>query len=127
MHNTSVTLLINATLTAGIAMLWVMFVLRFIYNYRFTGSAVEVVLFHAIPVYRIPVANIKWCRKASWRELGLGGLTLRLGNRLVSRCVLIEKRTGWLRHIVITPSDPDGFTRLVNGARRSRGGDRHDQ
>jgi hypothetical protein len=58
MHNTSVTFLIIATLTAGIAMLWVMFVLRFTYNYRFTGSAVEVVLFHAIPVYRIPVANI---------------------------------------------------------------------
>ena len=84
-----------------------------IYSYRIENGAIEIILFHVAPIYRIPILDIVAIRKASWSELGVGGRTLRLGNRVVGQCVLLEKRGGWLRRIVITPADADNFIARV--------------
>ena len=87
--------------------------LRFVYEYRVKNRAVEIVLFHLLLVYRVPVRDIDLIKKISWREASAGGGILRLGNRLTTQCVLIHKRRGWVRRIVITPEDPDGFVGRV--------------
>jgi hypothetical protein len=98
----------------GLFVLVVMvFGLRFLYDYRVHNHAIEVVLFHLLPVYRIPIANIESIQKASWSELGIGGSTLRLGNRVFGQGVLIRSRSGWFRRVVISPEDADRFISRV--------------
>jgi hypothetical protein len=97
--------------------------LRLLYGYRVRNHAVEVVLFHVLPVYRVPVDNIELIRKVlfkealfgfwSLRELVSAFSTLRLGNRIFGPWVLIQKRNGWIRRILITPNDADAFIREV--------------
>ncbi len=93
--------------------------LCFIYGYRVANGAVEIVLFHALSVYRVPVADIERIEKVSWRKPGIGGTTLRLGNRLARECVLIGKRRGLIRRIVITPDGADEFISQVDANRQA--------
>jgi hypothetical protein len=89
------------------------FGLRFVYDYRVTGGAVEIVLFRTLPVWRIPFLDIESVRIASWKELNLLGFTtLRLGNRFTSRYVVIKKR-GWFRAVAITPADAEKFASQI--------------
>ena len=106
----------------ALVLLVVIYSLRFLYGYRLANCAVEIILFRALPVYRIPVRDIELIQKASWRKLGIGGTTLRLGNRLARECVLIQKRTGLIRRIVITPDDADRFISQVNASRQGHPG-----
>ncbi|MDQ0473381.1 hypothetical protein [Labrys wisconsinensis] len=85
--------------------------LRFIYGYRIRAENIEIVLFNRLPVYRIPIASIDTISKASWRQMGIGGLTLRLGNRIARHGLLIRRKNGWLRCVIITPDDNDAFIR----------------
>jgi hypothetical protein len=112
--------LIIAVLGAALVLWAVVYGLRFLYGYRVENNAVEIVLLHVLPVYRVPIDEIELIKKASWSELGLGGSTLRLGNRLAGQCVLIQKRDGWFRRIVITPDDADGFIRQVAASQQGR-------
>jgi|SRR5882757_3046830 hypothetical protein len=102
-----------AALGALVVLMAMVFALRFLYGYRVHNHAIEVVLFHLLPVYRIPIEDIESIQKASWRELGIGGATLRLGNRVFGQGVLIQRRSGWFRRVVISPEDPDSFISLV--------------
>ncbi len=102
-----------AVLGAALVAVAAIYGLRFVYGYRVANHAVEIVLFHTLPVYRVPVDDIKLIQKVPRSELGAGGSSLRLGNRLAVQCVLIEKRGGRFPRIVITPNDPDGFVNQV--------------
>jgi hypothetical protein len=105
-------------LGACLVLVAVVFGLRLLYGYRVRDQAIEVVLFHVLPVYRLPLEDIEQIRKASWSELGVGGRTLRLGNRFARQSVLIQRRSGWIRRIVITPDDPDRFiSEVATGGR----------
>lgn len=110
--------LLIALLGAALILVSVIYGLRFVYSYRVENRAVEIMMFHTLPVYRVPVDDIDLIQKASWGELGIGGATLRLGNRLGGQCVLIRKRTGRFRRIVVTPDDADGFVSQVTTAKR---------
>jgi hypothetical protein len=105
--------LLIAVLGAAVVLFAVVWGLRFVYGYRVENHAVEIVLFHALPVYRVPVDDIELIQKVSWSELGAGGSILRLGNRLAGQCVLIQRRGGRFQRIVITPDDADGFISQV--------------
>ncbi len=105
-----------AVLGAALVLFAVIYGLRFVFGYRVANHAVEIVLFHALPVYRLPVDNIELIQKVSWRELGAGGSILRLGNRFARQCVLIQRRGGRFRRIVVTPDDADGFIGQVTAA-----------
>jgi len=108
--------LLEVLIVAFVAVLtlcWTVFGLRVIYGYRVRNRAIEITLFHVLPVYRLPIDNIEQIQKASWYELGIGGCTLRLGNRITGQGVLIKKRKGWFRRVVISPNDPDKFISQV--------------
>lgn len=105
--------LVIAALGAALIFVAVAFGLQFLYGYRVKNRAIEVVLVHALPIYRLPIENIESIRKVSWKELGVGGTALRLGNRFTGECVLIQTRNGWFRRIVITPNDVDEFINQV--------------
>jgi len=60
--------LLLAALGAVLVLLLVVFGLRFLYGYRIHNQAIEVMLFHAIPVYRVPIRDIDHIGKASWGE-----------------------------------------------------------
>lgn len=102
-----------ATLGAILVLGAVVFGLRFLYGYRIENGAIEFVLFQIVPIYHLPVDHIESIRKASWNELGIDFRTIRLGNLLARECVLIQKRRGWFRRLVITPGDADGFVEQV--------------
>lgn len=106
-------------LGAAIVFCAMVYALRFVYDYRVKYHFLEIVLFRALPIYRISVDNIDSIQKASWLRLGLGGLTFRLGNRVFGTCVLIHKRNGIFRRIVITPENADKFVSDVIAAQRT--------
>lgn len=92
----------------------VIYMLRFVYGYRLKNGTIQVTLFHVLPLYWIRVDDIETIRKASsWRELGIADTTLRMGNRLFGDAVLIGKRKGLVRRVVITPPDANAFISQV--------------
>lgn len=111
----------NLNLTASIlgaatVFCTMVYALRFVYDYRVKNHSIEFMLFRALPVYRIPVDNIDSIQKTSWLRLGIGGMTLRFGNRVFGTCVLVHRRSGLFRRIVITPKDADKFVNDVIAA-----------
>lgn len=90
-----------------------LFLVRAVVGYRVGRDAIEFLLFHVLPIYRVPFTKIKIIRKASWPEVLLRLPTiLFLTNWIFVRSfVMIEKRSGFSRRIVITPPDPNKFLR----------------
>jgi hypothetical protein len=89
-------------------------ILGLLYGYRVSGRAIEITLFHVLPVYRLPIDNVESIGKTTSGELGIDWSVLRLSNHLTTEGVLIKKRKGWFRRIVITPSDADEFIKKVS-------------
>ena len=108
-----------AAVGAVLVFVAVLYGLRFLYGYRVQSGAIEIVLFQALPIYRLPVEQIEVIRKVSWNKTGSA---IRLGNRLTRECVLIQKREGWFRRIVITPSDADEFISQVVASQQQPSG-----
>jgi hypothetical protein len=103
-----------AIIGAGLALFVASFALRLIYDCRITNGAIEIVLFHALPVYRIGFANIENVQILSWTQPRLGFTMLRFGNRFARRYVFITKRGGWFRHVAISPADPELFVSQIS-------------
>lgn len=90
------------------------FGLRLIYDYRLTGDSLEILLFRVFPVYRVPFKEIESVYMTSWNQAKLGFSTLRLGNRFARRFVVIRRKSGSLRVLVITPDRPEEFVNRVS-------------
>lgn len=88
--------------------------LRLLYSYRLTPDSLEILLFRALPVYRLPFKEIESAYTASWSEAKLGFSALRLGNRFARRYVVIKKKGGLLRVLVITPVKADEFAKQIS-------------
>ena len=91
---------------------------RYVLNYKVRETGVDVLVLGVIPVKRIPFKNVAEIREVSWREtcrLNEDSLfTLRIGNRLFGRGVLIRQKRWILRKIILmTPDKPDEFVREV--------------
>ncbi|MBX3712823.1 MAG: hypothetical protein KF800_12745 [Lysobacter sp.] len=89
------------------------FCLRFLYDFRIDDEGVVLLVLRTFRVVEFRFDEIKAVRAVKWYETGIGGTTLRLGNRLVATCVLMEMRNGIFRRIVITPPDPVAFAARV--------------
>jgi hypothetical protein len=63
--------LLIAVLGAAVVLFAVVWGLRFVYGYRVENHAVEIVLFHALPVYRVPVDEIELIQRYRGASLGL--------------------------------------------------------
>ena len=94
------------------------FGLRYFISYKITSRAIEVLLCNVIPLKCIRFADIKNVEIVTFKDLlpllsVRSILTLRFGNRIFGKGVLITKKTGLFRLSVLTPADPDEFARHV--------------
>ncbi len=87
------------------------YVLPQIYNYALTSARFEVRLFNRVPIYTIAlhdITRVAPCRFAIG-NLAATFTTLRFGNRIFGRAIVIERRNSFPRYLVVTPDDPDGL------------------
>jgi hypothetical protein len=109
MMNWPVILLVFIGLTvisAGLAQ----YGLRLLYNYRISDDCVQVVLFNLVPLRRVPFSNIAEIKKVTRGEVSWNPFSVELwGNRLFGQVVLIRKKRGLVRAMLITPDNADSF------------------
>ncbi len=89
-------------------------VLRWMIEYRRDPDAVRVVVFRRFPIVTIPYHAIVEVRRVSSDEVlvprsGVMLAAIRVGNRWTREAVLIVRRKGLRRGVVITPERPDEF------------------
>jgi hypothetical protein len=101
------------------------YLLRFLYSYAITQRYVEARLIGLIPFYRVRLRDIQDAKVIPFKDAYRFKLreiftVFRCGNRLWGKgVVLIEKRGGVVRLILITPDDPREF--VANILRKKSG------
>ncbi|MBF0330143.1 MAG: hypothetical protein HQL10_13395 [Nitrospirae bacterium] len=91
---------------------------RYVYNYKIGKTGIEIALFGKIPLKRIPFDNISEIKKTSYKETFFTKstemfLALRFGNRIWGEIVLVRQRKGFIKIVLITPDNADGFIQEV--------------
>ncbi len=104
--------------TATIALLQTC--LRYVYNYDIKGDCVRVVLFRLVPLMTIRISDIREIKESPPIELWKPTPALKFGNRLWGACVLIHKKRGLIRRVVITPDNAYEFVEQVKRIERER-------
>lgn len=89
--------------------------LRLLYGYRVRDGDLEILAANLLPVWRIRRVTIEELEIRHWLDINL--FALRLGNRLTRRCVVVDRKAGVFRQIVITPPDPEDFVRCYQASR----------
>jgi hypothetical protein len=84
------------------------------YDYDLDERGIRVFVLRRFPVWRIPFDTIEGIRLLAWHETWLWAVALRLGNRIRRETVLVERRSGLIRRIVLSPRDPTGFVSEVS-------------
>lgn len=96
--------------------------LRFVYSYALTERRFEVRLFGRFTIFEIAresiVAAVPW--RFSLATLARSFATLRLGNRVFGRAIVIERRANFPRYVVVTPDDPDALLAAIDNDVRIR-------
>ena len=109
--------LVTQNILAGIATLFLvglaLLPMRYLYNYKIEGDGIAVKLFSAITVMRMRISDILEIRQCSFKELLMPSFAFRLGNRLWGETVMIRKRRGLFRTIIMTPDNAAGFIEEV--------------
>ena len=104
--------------TIPVLLLFLHLFMRYVYNYDVEGDRVRVVLLRFIPVMTIKIANIGEIEERSPVELWKLTPVLKFGNRLWGDCVLIQKKRGLVRSVVITPDNAHEFVERVKEIER---------
>jgi len=90
---------------------------RYVIWYRLTKDRLTVVVV-GIPWFWVDLDSITDIYRIRWRDLMhplvMFGVPHGLRNRLNNN-VLITRKSGFFRYLVVTPSDPDLFIKSVNG------------
>lgn len=89
--------------------------LRFVYSYALTERRFEVRLFGRFAIYGIArdsIVGAAACRLGR-ENFSRAFTTLRFGNRIFGRAVVIERRAMFPRFVVVTPDDPDAFLAAI--------------
>jgi len=102
-----------------------LYALRYIVQYRSDNTYLRIKLFGVIPVRRIRIQDIVEIQPLSlspfrrdfraapiWAETWPSYIFTRTG-------VMIRKRSGFSRRLILTPRDPDEFMRALEAQRRS--------
>jgi len=66
----------------------------------------------------IAISNIREIRECPPIELWKPTLVLKFGNRLWGDCVVIQKKSGLFRSVIITPDNPEEFIKSVQEAKQ---------
>lgn len=107
-----VAITIAAAVVAVLVVVAAIAALPWLYDCRVHEQNIEIVLFRKLPIYRLRMTNIATVAKLTRKELAIKGAqggTLGLGNRPFGEFVLVTKRKGPFRRIVLTPADADAF------------------
>ncbi|MBF6570177.1 MAG: hypothetical protein IVW54_15005 [Candidatus Binataceae bacterium] len=94
--------------------------LRDVYDYDIEDAKVRVLLFRLVPVMTIRISNIRDISECSPTELWKPTFALKFGNRVWARCVLIRKRRGLIRSVVITLGNPHEFAEQIKEIQRKQ-------
>jgi len=89
---------------------------RHIYDYQIKEQSICVLLFRRIPLINIPINDISEIQKLLYKEVFLRKgtlMALSLGNRMWGDVILIRKKNGIVRTILITPDNADWFIQQV--------------
>lgn len=83
---------------------------RYIFNYRITKDSLQFVVFRKVPYMYIKLANIAEIREVTFKEATFEkSLVWRCGNRLWGRIILIRRKKGIIKTILVTPDIADEF------------------
>ena len=93
----------------GCFVLFYAYGLRYVLTYQLGSSGLEARYFGVIRVLRVPYGDIENVRVLSFRESMSISKANRLGNRLGGPVVLVQRRTGQLVNVLITPDSPEMF------------------
>jgi hypothetical protein len=94
--------------SVGTALL-IQFVLRYIYTYDIYDERVRVLLFSVVPIFWVPISEIREAKYFYAHFFLRPFWALRFGNRLWGEGVILRKRRGLIRSIIITPEDARSF------------------
>lgn len=94
--------------------------LRYVYSYDIRDGDIRIVLFRFVPLMKIRISNVQEIKERPPMELWKPTVALKFGNRLWGACVLICKKRGFIRRIVITPDNAHEFVERVRQAERER-------
>jgi hypothetical protein len=88
---------------------------RYLLNYRLDEAGVTFLVFRVLPVKTIPYGDIESARASGMSGAMFSGLMgWKWQNRLFGRVVVIARKYGMLRNVLITPDDPDRFAAQIN-------------
>jgi hypothetical protein len=92
-------------------------------EYWLTESALEVTIFRAVRLARLPYAEIVEVRRARWAELFTREFRWAesLGSNIFRPLVVVRRRTGRRRCAILTPANADAFIRDVRARVASQG------
>jgi hypothetical protein len=94
---------------------------RYVFRYRITKDSLQFVVFGKIPYMSIKLANIAEIREVSFKEATFQKpLVWRCGNRLWGKIVLIRRKKGIIKTILITPDNPDEFISEIRESTRTQ-------
>jgi hypothetical protein len=91
---------------------------EYLYSYRITSTGVEFLLFRAIPLARLRFDNIVGASVVDRADLIHSPIHLNVINRFARNFVLLRRRRGLFRAILISPREPDKFADSVLGRLR---------
>jgi hypothetical protein len=89
---------------------------RYFYNYKISKDSIRIVLLEKITLFRISFSNIIEIKKISFKEALSNDeyfWALKFGNRIWGEGVLIRRKKGFLKMILITPDRADEFISKV--------------
>ena len=93
--------------------------LRYIYDHDVKNGCFRILLFSSLPLMHVPLAEIRDVRevalKEGWRRRSFA---LKLGNRIRGDYVIIERKRGILRTLIVTPDNPGEFVKLLQQSKR---------
>ncbi len=87
---------------------------EYVYSYRVSSTGVEFLLFRAIPVARLRFDNIVAANVVGKADLVHAPIHLNVINRFTRHFVLLRRRRGLFRAILISPREPDKFADSVS-------------
>jgi len=93
------------------------YAMRYVFNYRITNESIKLIVFGVVPLCKIVSRdNIEYVKEISYREAsGLNMLfATRLGNRLWGRILLIRKKRGIFKNILLSPDSIDEYIDTLN-------------
>jgi hypothetical protein len=113
------TIALSLVAVIAMAMLFAQFVMRYVYSYDITTSAVRILLFTRIPVVVFPLADTYYLAKCSPSEYVNPWSAIRFGNRLFGPGLMLRCRRGLMSSVIISPDNPDLFIVRFNELRAS--------